>query len=255
MKNFLPNTYRLGRIDLVGSDAQDFAHRMFSRNIKRLDEGHPTPSVFLSAEGRIQSFFWVEKIREGLRLAVPLNLLKPTAELIEKYHFAENFKLQMGPDPSVSYELAPDEWRGTHFEFHWDSPAKFGDDLDWELYRIQHLIPIFPNDFDQGTLVFDVGLDDCCDEGKGCYIGQEIVERVRSRAGHGPKRFSLLSSQARLSPGDSLMDSEGKTVAALTSSFWDDSQSFALTSLPSKFETGLSLSLDSGESIQVVKTL
>lgn len=239
MYNFLPNTLRYGRIDLRGPDAADFGHRMFSRNLKSLDFEDPTLTLLLSPEGRIQSVFWLIKQPDLLILLAQMNLVQSTMAAIEHFHFSENFETVLGPDPSISWSPATPQskivWRKTEFRFHLDEKTpQFGDDLEWEEHRIRNLIPIFPNDFDQQTLVFDMGFEELCDEGKGCYVGQEIVERVRSRAGHGPKRLSLISSKEKCRPGQKLFDEGGAEIGQLSSAFWADGESLGLVSLPAK---------------------
>lgn len=47
--------------------------------------------------------------------------------------------------------------------------------------RVEHFCPRYGYDFGLTTLAQETGLDDALHFKKGCYLGQEIVERVRSR--------------------------------------------------------------------------
>lgn len=114
--------------------------------------GHGTLSLFLSAEAKVLSIFWVEKISEGIELIVPEPLSTFTRDLIEKYHFAEKFETLL-EDTAV--------------------PAK-NEAAFARMAAVSEEVLKQP-------LVFAAQLDDLCDADKGCYIGQEIVERVRSR--------------------------------------------------------------------------
>ena len=62
------------------------------------------------------------------------------------------------------------------------------------------------------------GLEDAVSFTKGCYLGQEVVERIRSR-GHVNKRLCglLLDGNSAASAGD-VIASESKQVGAVTSS-------------------------------------
>jgi folate-binding protein YgfZ len=54
---------------------------------------------------------------------------------------------------------------------------------DFRAFRIDHFHPRFGEDFTSSTLPQETGLTHALHFQKGCYLGQEIVERIRSR-GH-----------------------------------------------------------------------
>ena len=58
---------------------------------------------------------------------------------------------------------------------------------------------------------------------KGCYVGQELVERIDSRGGNVPKRLCLLRlAGARVPPdGSATLESDAKVVGTLTSATLD----------------------------------
>ena len=174
------------RLDLSGADSHDFAHRMFSRNIRNLPMGHGALSLFLSAEGKVQSIFWAIKIPEGMLLLVPENLAQRTYDLIERYHFAEKFTTTLGASVALQWqpseskaESADGKLLGSVFEGDWRT-TRYRFDLD-STPTSEKSPPDFDMDLEQTPLVFHAGLEDLCDTDKGCYIGQEIVERVLSR--------------------------------------------------------------------------
>lgn len=57
-----------------------------------------------------------------------------------------------------------------------------------EILRIEAGIPRYGVDMDENNLLLETGLDRAVSFQKGCYLGQEVVERVRSR-GHVNKRL------------------------------------------------------------------
>ena len=118
---------------MVGPDAIDFAHRLFSRNIKNLASGQALLSLFLSAEAKVGARFWVAKEENALRLFVSESEAKNLESLIERYHFGEKFKLaSLGPasmkwrsGKATTYKDGTGElrdqklmasWRNTDFE-------------------------------------------------------------------------------------------------------------------------------------------
>jgi folate-binding protein YgfZ len=219
---------------MQGSDALKFAHRMFSRNIESLRSSDGAMTAFLSAEGKVLEFFWVILRDTELILIAPSERIDGLKALIERYHFAENFRL--GPTQIVDSSwstsdqghgkgrLAGDQflgtWRGTNF--HFDLKSARPDqtkNLDiWEKHRIEQLIPQWQSDFDQSTFVFDVGFEELCDPGKGCYIGQEVVERVRTRGNHFPRRLTLFAWSNRPRAEMAVANSRGEVIGATTHS-------------------------------------
>ena len=54
----------------------------------------------------------------------------------------------------------------------------------WEVFRIEHGIPVWDTDFDQDNLAQELGQDErAISFDKGCYTGQEVVARIHFR-GH-----------------------------------------------------------------------
>lgn len=216
---------------MEGRDAFDFAHRMFSRDLRRLDVNQGVLALFLSAEGKVQSIFWMFRESQGLRLFVPQEIVDSTISLIERYHFAEAFSIVKGRSLSAQWSSAAEntvgtarrsgdlfegEWRGTRFVFgEMDSKS----DEAWHLHRMMHLIPEWNTDYNESALVFDLGFEELCDLGKGCYVGQEVVERVRTRGGVGPRKLCLIEWPAEIPAGElALTDAQGGGIGSLTKS-------------------------------------
>lgn len=87
-----------------------------------------------------------------------------------------------------------------------------------EVLRVEGGIPLYGVDFSEDNLLLEVGLADAVSFTKGCYLGQEIVERIRSR-GHVNKQLRplLLNGVAAAKPGDKLY-SGAKEAGTVTSS-------------------------------------
>ena len=84
------------------------------------------------------------------------------------------------------------------------------------MLRIEAGIPWYGVDMDEDRVVLEVGLEHAISFEKGCYLGQEVVERVSAR-GHVNRRLcGLLLSAAGPAAGDRLFK-DGKDVGWLTS--------------------------------------
>ncbi len=72
-----------------------------------------------------------------------------------------------------------------------------------ERFRVIRGIPRMGADFDDASLPSEVGLDDAIAAGKGCFLGQESVARIRN-LGHPPTVLRHVSAEAPLRPGDAV---------------------------------------------------
>jgi folate-binding protein YgfZ len=92
------------------------------------------------------------------------------------------------------------------------SPAGW---LALEAGRIEAGLPRFGSDFGPENLFLEVGLDDAVSFDKGCYVGQEIVARVKSR-GHVNRCLAGLIVEGDAAPGDRVRMGD-ETVGRVTS--------------------------------------
>ena len=96
--------------------------------------------------------------------------------------------------------------------------ARWVGDIAQQILRIEAGIPLYGVDFDEDNLLLEVGLDHSVSFNKGCYLGQEVVERIRSR-GHVNKKLSglVLDGPSPARRGDTIR-ADGKSAGTITSS-------------------------------------
>ena len=84
--------------------------------------------------------------------------------------------------------------------------------------RIEAGMPRYGVDFNEENLLLEVGLDNSYSYTKGCYLGQEVVERIRSR-GHVNRKLCglLLDGSTPANAGDAIVTA-GNEVGKITSS-------------------------------------
>ena len=124
-----------------------------------------------------------------------------------------------GDDPAgTSYEiwLTPEQFKPT-----WDAlvaagAAPIGHDA-LELRRISFGIPHFGVDIRERDLPQETGQTRALNFTKGCYLGQEIVERIRSR-GAVHRRFGAFDVEGGLPEAATKILAEDKEVGEVTSS-------------------------------------
>jgi len=86
------------------------------------------------------------------------------------------------------------------------------------ILRIEAGIPRYGADFNEETLLLEVGLENFYSYTKGCYLGQEVVERIRSR-GHVNRKLCglLLDGDTPANAGDAILAGDHE-VGRITSS-------------------------------------
>jgi len=123
---------------------------------------------------------------EGFDLLFPLNNLEPFLSRLEEIE--KTFALS---------------WVGTEVQ---------------EVVRLEAGIPRYPIDMDEGTLLLETGLENAVSFEKGCYLGQEVIERIRSRGHINRKLLGIrLQGDQPASRGNPIFYEE-KEVGMVTSS-------------------------------------
>src|SRR5262245_46681629 len=134
--------------------------------------------------------------------------------VVRASHTGENGFDLIGPTanlPNIAERLTE---TGKQFSAAW-----VGEEAQ-NILRIEAGIPRYGVDFTEDNLLLEVGFDDAVSFSKGCYLGQEVVERIRSR-GHVNKKLVglLLEGQESPSPRDVIVFA-GKPVGTITSSVY-----------------------------------
>jgi len=118
-----------------------------------------------------------------------------------------------GYDLLVENQHAPSLWNALT-----DAGAEpFGYDA-LEVLRIEAGIPRYGLDMDETNIVTETNLDDAVSYTKGCYIGQEIIARIKYR-GHVAKKLSglVFDAAAGIQPGNVVKSVDDKEIGRLTS--------------------------------------
>jgi glycine cleavage system T protein len=87
-----------------------------------------------------------------------------------------------------------------------------------EILRIEAGMPRYGIDMDDTNVVTETNLDDAVSYTKGCYIGQEIIARIKYR-GHVAKKLSglMFHASASINAGALVNSVDGKEIGRITS--------------------------------------
>jgi len=160
-------------------------------------------AFFLTAQGRIISDCYVSCYEDYLLLDVGPDARQSVIEHIDHYIIADDVTLEdvtggtfalVAAGKRLYGDIADKDRTITALGLVEASPE------DFEAYRIEQFHPVFGKDFPSSTLPQETGLGYALHFNKGCYLGQEIVERIRSR-GHVNKMLVGLRTESTVAVG------------------------------------------------------
>ena len=92
------------------------------------------------------------------------------------------------------------------------------DEETFEILRVEAGIPRYGRDMDDTTVVPETNLDDAVSYTKGCYVGQEIIVRIKHR-GHVAKKLTGLrfETDGPIEAGAIINSTDGREIGRVTS--------------------------------------
>jgi tRNA-modifying protein YgfZ len=209
------------KLRITGNDRVRFLNGQITNDVRKATESAATEACVLNAKGKVNAdiflsaapdCFWVDA-DPGLRKALPAR--------IERYIIADDVQIDDVTDRfsifHVSSRVAPDVadcqrilstrrfaetgwdiWADS--EFHdavsqqLSSMFRFFDGASAEILRIEHGIPRWGRELTEEIIPVEANLEErTIDYEKGCYIGQEVISRIKM-SGQTNKRLCGLIS-------------------------------------------------------------
>jgi len=190
-------------LEVTGRHRERYLHSQLTSDVRLLDAGSGQLSALLDTAGRLQSFFFLHKLPDAIRLLVPAEAAPHTVDRLRARVIADDvaverleageMRLVLGP---AAVELAPRLPRDRTFPVEgwgargfvcWDVGPLELDELDageLEARRVLSGLPRWGVEVSAGMLVTETALlDSAVSFRKGCYLGQETVAKVASHRG------------------------------------------------------------------------
>ena len=246
------------KLRLTGADRVRYLNGQVTANVTKLAPGEAMPACVTTAKGRLCAEVFVHATAEALfvdadaavRETLPLRLeryiisddvtLDDVSEEFRLWHLTGGAMEHPGVRESVSFSSSVNRFGRIGLDI-WLPVADFAtvlpslsaafpilDDQLLESLRIEAGIPRWGRELNENTLPPEAGLERThIDYAKGCYIGQEVISRLKS-IGHVNRRLVGFSASGRdpLRPGMRLFapGDDAAEIGTLTSAAW----SFAL---------------------------
>jgi tRNA-modifying protein YgfZ len=200
-----------GRIRVTGEDRARLLHAMSTNHVQGLKPGEAQYTFFLNAQGQIQADAWILCFEDHFLLDVEPQTRVSLYEHLDRFIIADDVTLEdvteqtfsLGLEGPKALELASGKGMPISFtgapgiriygaiadkegmrETLAHSGAIEATAEDAEMFRIMQFQPRYGHDITDRSLPQETRqIEAAVHFQKGCYLGQEIVERVRSR-GH-----------------------------------------------------------------------
>jgi tRNA-modifying protein YgfZ len=221
-------------ITAVGPDTAKFLHGQMSQHMEGLAIGAVSWSLHLQPNGRLIGMSRVVRLdEETFRLDTEAGIGQGIHDALKRFLIRTKCTLTIDLAVPATRHVSLDAvalpgsvscapWPGFDvFGTETDGPdahvaVDVVDDAVAEAWRISHGEPSQLLDFSENTLPSDTGvIPYAVTFGKGCYVGQELVERIDSRGRILKALVRLVGSG--LSAGAEVLNSVGATVGTVTS--------------------------------------
>jgi folate-binding protein YgfZ len=194
-------------LSFKGPDALRFLNGQITQDVTNL-ENRALPACVTDAKGRLQYYIkvFVGNDPESLWISCPRDQSEGLRERLERYLIADDVEIEdisqqwvcihsSQPDPTAEFIRSADGCFGEGFDGWWKSgnlpQLSFLEKGQAEHLRVVARVPNWGRELSAGMLPPEAGLDKTSiSYRKGCYIGQEVLSRIKS-AGKLNRRLAI----------------------------------------------------------------
>ena len=174
-------------IRVSGNDARDFLQSLFTNDVNKIDQGL-VYSALLTPQGKFLFDFFLFADEADVMIDVAADQSQPLLKRLMMYRLRADVEFNteplylergLGAPPAGSY-LDP-----RHQDMGWRSYSSnsVADNVDWTAQRIACLVPETDYELTPDSYILEWGFEalNGVDFSKGCYVGQEIIARMKHK--------------------------------------------------------------------------
>jgi len=232
-----------GILDVSGEDRVAFLQGQLTQEMRGLAVGESRPSAGLTPKGKLLFVACAVGLTDRIRLLVPATIRPLVLEHLRKYAVftkaaiedRSDELLRLGLYGPQAAGLSLPEWvellpgerefssellvpvdRRAEIEARLDSAGSpETPDETAEVLRVEAARPRFGQDMDSTNLPDEVGLSEAISTTKGCYVGQEVVARMRTYGRVNRRLVSFRFPDGPIDRGDVLRRPEEETPSRI----------------------------------------
>lgn len=237
--------YSLALIEMRGPAVRDFLHRLTTVDMRAIQSGQGSQGAWLTGQGKIQAVFYIFCISANDRylFEVPSDAAPALLAAIDQMTFGERYELktlalhanwEWSTESRETPAILPS--RSEAFALH-HGPADFGrpwitrwseaptvatsatEVAERDALRIAACRPWWGAEIKpEATLLHEVLLENTAvARGKGCYPGQEVVERIFTYGAPARRLVRLRLAEGSMpAAGSALLGTDGAVVGEVT---------------------------------------
>jgi len=228
------------RITFTGPDAARYLNGQATNNVTNLQPGQACHAAICTHKGRLQGDVWITRIGDEFHVDFEVALEDTLPARLEKYLIADHADCDSEPRPLPAVHVlgsGPPALESLGREnpgqtpsaipirrFHTDgfdlyhitaSETLLHDDQTQQL-RIYLGVPRWGIDYNESHLAPEIFTQpDTIRYDKGCYIGQEVIARIKS-VGKVNRKLVLLEGTTPVAPGTPV-EQDGREIGTITS--------------------------------------
>jgi folate-binding protein YgfZ len=239
------------KLCLTGGDRVRFVNGQITNDVRKATDSTAVAACILNAKGRMNGHIFVSLSGDAIMIDTDSELREHLLQRIDRYIIADNvqvedvtdkfalFHLLGGTAPNslgrivsanrfgeMGFDVWADAVRHNDLSQHLQGMTAFCSDSCAEVFRIEQGIPCWGRELTEEILPAEANLEkSCIDYEKGCYIGQEVVSRMKMSGQRNKALCGLIAIEdASLEPGMKLvpMEAEKKEIAWITSATRSD---------------------------------
>ncbi len=204
---------------ISGNDRIDFLQGLVTNDVTKADGGI-IYTALLSPQGKFVADFFVIGEQDRLLIDVATSHMQTLGQKLTMYRLRADVAIDLTPIiVSRGTGAAPDGalQDPRHPALGWRAygDADISDATDWDALRVQHMIPATGVELTEETYVLEAGFEALhgVDFKKGCFVGQEIVARMKHKTTL-RKGLGKVQIKGTAAPGDAIT-ADGKPVGVL----------------------------------------
>lgn len=241
------------KLRITGSDRLRFLNGQVTNDVRKATESAAIEACVLSAKGRMNGHVFVSAARDCFLADADPDLRQALIARLERYVIADDVQIEDVTDRlSIFHVLSPtapalgDGWRlvsARRFtESGWDvwsdaalhdvvarqlsSAFRFLDAASAEVFRVEEGVPRWGRELTEEIIPIEANLEArAIDYEKGCYIGQEVISRIKMSGQTNKRLCGLVSLRgAPLLTGMKLAATgeKSKETGWITSATWSE---------------------------------
>jgi folate-binding protein YgfZ len=230
------------KLRITGADRLRYLNGQISNDLRKASDNVAIHACVLNAKGKLNADGFFRTEGEAFLVDADAAVRETLAARLERYIIADNVQVEDVTEQFALLHVIGDEMRGAcsrrfaengfdiwasrdlqaEISAEFSSRLTFCDATCAEVLRIELGIPRWAHELSEEIIPTEANLEaETIDYGKGCYIGQEVISRMRM-SGQTNKRLCGLVANSALSAGLRLTNSDGKDVGGITSATWSE---------------------------------